>query len=59
MNVPRPFKKIAFPMTGHSTVVDFCRPLSNGNGVEDLPLSRVSPRGRARLTKAVLTAQLF
>ena len=53
------FKEIAFPMTRHSAILDFCWSLSNGNGVENLPLSRVEPSAGARMSKVVLTAQVF
>jgi hypothetical protein len=52
------FKEIALPMTRHSAIVDFCWPLSNGNRVDNLPLSRAPPSAAARMTKVVLTAQL-
>jgi hypothetical protein len=53
------FEEIALPMTRHGAIVDFCGPLSNRNGIENLPLSRASASGRARVTKVGLTAQLF
>jgi hypothetical protein len=39
--------------------VDFCWPLANRNGVANLPLPRAQPSAAARMTKVVLTAQLF
>jgi hypothetical protein len=55
----RPFQEIAFPMTRHSAITDFCRSLSNRNGVENLPLSRGQPSAGARVSKVMLTAQVF
>jgi hypothetical protein len=55
----RTFKQVALPMTRHGAIVDFGRPLSNGNGVDNLPLSRGAPSARARVTKVMLTPQLF
>jgi hypothetical protein len=53
------FKEIAFPMARHRAILDLCRSLSNRNGVENLPLSRVRPSAGAGMSKVVLTAQLF
>jgi hypothetical protein len=53
------FKEIALPMTRHGAIVDFCWPLSNRHRVDNLPLSRAEPSGRAGVTKGVLTPQLF
>ena len=54
-----PFKEIALPMTRHSAILHFCGPLSNGNGVDNLPLSWASARARAGVPKVALTAQVI
>src|SRR5688572_33206239 len=56
---PRTFKKVALPMARHRAIIDFCGPLSNRNGVENLPLPRGPSRAAARVSKMVLTAQLL
>jgi hypothetical protein len=43
-------------MTRHRAIMDFGWPLSNGHGVENLPLSRAQASAAARMTKVVLTA---
>jgi hypothetical protein len=52
------FKEITLPMTRHGAIADVCGPLPNGNGVDNLPLSRASSSARARVTKVGLTPQL-
>jgi hypothetical protein len=46
-------------MTRHGAILDFCRSLANGNGVENLPLARGHPSAGARMSKVVLAAQVF
>jgi hypothetical protein len=53
------FQEIALPMTRHSAIINFCGPLSNRNGIENLPLSRVQPSAGARMSKVMLAAQVL
>ena len=55
----RPFQEIAFPMTRHRTIANFCGSLANRNSVENLPLSRAEPSAGARVSKVMLAAQVF
>jgi len=40
-------------------MTDFCGSLSNRDGVQNLALSRVQPSAGARVSKGMLSAQVF
>ena len=46
-------------MPGDSAITDFCRSLSNRNRIKNLTLSRVQPSAGTRVSKGMLSSQVF
>jgi hypothetical protein len=46
-------------MTWHGSILDFGRPLSNRDGIDDLAWSRPRPTARARMAKVALAPEVL
>jgi hypothetical protein len=52
------FQEVAFPMAGQRAIRDFGWPLTNGDGIDNLPLRGTDASAGARMSKVALPAEL-
>ena len=54
----RDWRSAAFPMARQCSIVDLCRPLTNGDGIKNLRLVEEEAGPGARMSNVVLPAEL-